>query len=127
VNTAEGTFEVSVVREPDSLTVTRSAIGKRFSGDLEGSSVGAILSFESGDGFATHVAMEAVRGRLDGMLGTFVLQHEGHMNPVGNSLAITIVAGSGGGDPEGILGEMVIERTALVHTYTLRYKVATAT
>ena len=56
----------------------RMSIEKVFTGGIEGTSKGEMLS--AGDpraGAAGYVAMEAVTGKLDGREGSFALQHFG--------------------------------------------------
>ena len=61
--------------------VGRMSIDKKFSGDLEGSSKGEMLSAMTAvQGSAGYVAIELVTGTLHGNSGTFVLQHASTMS-----------------------------------------------
>ena len=70
---------------------------------------------------STYVAMETVRGTLDGRPGSFVLQHSGSMQAGAQSLSIGIVPGSGTGELQGIEGALQIRIVDGEHLYTLAY------
>ena len=61
-----------------------------------------------GDG-AGYVALETVRGTLDGRTGTFAILHAGTMTEDGMWAKWPISPGSGTGELEGIRGEVRIE------------------
>lgn len=79
---AKGTFEVTLTPQPaEGTALGRMVIDKRFHGDLEAVSQGQMLSaMGTVQGSAGYVAMEVVRGTLQGRRGSFVLQHTGTMN-----------------------------------------------
>ncbi len=127
---ASGTFEVKLAstgHNPDATIESRS-IDKTFTGALEATSHGEMLS--SGDpasGNAGYVAIERVTGRLDGRVGSFALMHLATMSTgVAPQLQVTVVPGSGTGDLSGIYGTMTIAVAASgAHSYTFRYAFAT--
>src|SRR5579862_4311235 len=76
---AKGTFEVKIAPlAPENLPkgFARMSIDKQFHGDLEGTSVGEMLSTGSGGKGSSggYVALEQVTGKLNGRSGSFVLQ-----------------------------------------------------
>jgi hypothetical protein len=125
---ATGTFETTVHPQPpyDSaggITLARMTIDKRFSGDLEGTSVVEMLSAgTSVKGSAGYVAIERVTGILKGRDGSFVLQQTGTMTRGVPQLAVTIVPDSGTGALAGIAGQMAIAIVGGKHFYTLDYR-----
>ncbi len=99
-------------------------IDKQFAGDLEGTSIGQMLSYRTAvDGSAGYVAIEEVSGTLMGRAGTFVLQHSSTMNRGIPSQSITVVPDSGTGELEGISGEMVIKIEGGQHFYEFEYEI----
>ena len=87
---ARGPFQVKRVAVPaafEAASLGRHSLDKAFSGDLEATSLGEMLSAGgSVPGSAGYVAMERVAGTLHGRAGAFVLQHSATMDrgtPVG--------------------------------------------
>ena len=81
---ASGPFEVRLNPQSEDKaegsTLGRLTLYKKFTGDLEGSSKGEMLSAMTDmKGSAGYVAVERVNGTLHGRKGTFVLQHIGTM------------------------------------------------
>jgi Protein of unknown function (DUF3224) len=124
---ASGTFEVKLL--PQSLadpaadpTLGRMTIDKTFSGDLQGSSKGEMLTAGSPvKGSAGYVAIERVSGTLQGRSGAFVLQHNGTMHRGAFQLAVTVVPDSGTGDLAGLAGTFDVKIAEGKHFYTLDY------
>jgi hypothetical protein len=97
-------------------------LDKQFHGDLEASSQGQMLAFRSEvKGSAGYVAMERVRGSLNGRTGAFVLQHTGTMVRGEQQLSIKVVADSGTGELTGLEGSMAIIITDGKHSYEFGY------
>ena len=88
--------------------LARMTIDKQFSGGIEGTSIGQMLSAGTDTkGSAGYVAIEKVTGKLDGHSGSFVLQHT--LRPwtaVTPNLSITVVPDSGTGDLTGLSGTL---------------------
>lgn len=100
----------------------RMSIDKTFYGDLQGNSVGEMLTAVGvREGSAGYVAMERVEGLLQGKRGSFVLQHFGVMARGENRLILEVVPDSGTGDLLGIAGSMAIEQRGGKHLYALDY------
>jgi hypothetical protein len=126
---AQGTFEVKLTpQKPDSqeaenAKLGRMSIDKRFSGDLEATSKGEMLSaMTEVKGSAGYVALERVSGTLHGRSGTFVLQHSGTMTRGTPELSVTVVPDSGTGQLVGLTGEMTIKIVEGKHLYEFDYK-----
>ena len=119
---ATGTFEVKLTPQPVADGLGRMTIDKTFSGDLEGSSVGEMLSAMGGvNGSAGYVAIEKVSGKLGGRGGTFVLQHSGSMDRGTPSLVVTVVPDSGTGELAGLTGKLGIRIEGGQHFYDFEY------
>jgi hypothetical protein len=72
-------------------------------------------------GSAGYVAIERVRGTLQGRTGTFILQHSGTMTRGAPQLAISVVPDSGTGGLEEISGTMAINIVNGKHFYEFDY------
>ncbi len=124
---ASGTFEVDLnPRDTDEeaagTTLSRLSMAKRFEGALQATSTGEMLAARTPQPeSAGYVALERVRGVLDGRSGTFVLQHSGTMSPDGQELTVTVVPDSGTGELEGLQGRMMITVTPEEHSYVFEY------
>lgn len=124
---ARGSFEVELTPrkgdgDPDDPNLGRMSISKSFTGDLEGTSIGQMLSARTAtQGSAGYVAIELVEGTLHGRKGTFVLQHSGTMDRGNPSLSVTVVPDSGTAELEGLSGSMAIIIEGGEHSYVLDY------
>jgi hypothetical protein len=124
---ATGTFNVQVMpaEEEDSasgLSLGRFTLIKTFSGGMAGEGQGQMLT---GGNEATqmgvYVALERFVGSIDGREGGLLLAHRGVMDPGGQSLAISIVPGSGTGGLAGIAGDFGLTIEGGEHRYDLAY------
>lgn len=98
------------------------SIDKKFTGDLEATSQGEMLSAGGAvKGSAGYVAIEQVTGTLHGREGSFILQHGATMNRGAPSLSITVVPDSGTAALTGIAGTMQIIIENKHHAYTFDY------
>jgi hypothetical protein len=98
------------------------SIDKTFHGDLEGISKGEMLTAAGSiEGSASYVAIEQVKGKLQGKVGTFVLQHRGTMKGGKQELEITVVPDSGTEELVGLSGEMKINIVDGNHSYEFEY------
>jgi hypothetical protein len=120
---ANGTFEVKLL--PQSTADAGSGLGrmsidKVFHGDLQGTSLGEMLSAMTAvKGSAGYVAIERVTGTLQGRSGSFMLQHLGTMNRGVPQLTVKVVPDSGTDELTGITGTLSIDITDGKHFYTL--------
>jgi hypothetical protein len=126
---AQGTFDVKTTPiAADEATagtpIGRFALDKEFHGDLEAKSKGEMLGAgDPGKGSAGYVAIEHVTGTLNGLSGSFALQHIGSMDASGFKLSVTVVPGSGTAQLNGIAGTMTIVQAAGKHSYSFDYTV----
>jgi uncharacterized protein DUF3224 len=124
---ARGTFEVKMnpLATHDTTpgsTLGRFSIDKQFRGDIEGTSIGEMLSGgTSVKGSAAYVAIERVTGTLGGRAGSFILQHTGSMNRGTPSLVVTIVPDSGTERLAGLAGTLTIDIENGKHLYEMHY------
>jgi hypothetical protein len=124
---AAGPFEVKLAPlapawPGDEAPLARMSIDKRFTGDLDATSRGEMLSAGTAvKGSAGYVAIEKVTGTLHGREGTFALQHTGTMNRGAPSLSITVIPDSGTGALSGISGTMQITIENKQHSYIFDY------
>ena len=123
---ASGTFEVKMTPQTDDQvgdpSVGRMALEKQFRGGLEATSKGQMLAVMTEvKGSAGYVAMERVNGTLDGLSGTFALQHNGTMTRGEPELTITVVPDSGTDQLTGLSGKMSININEGQHSYEFEY------
>ena len=128
---ARGTFDVKLApqaQEPGKAEskIARLTIDKTFRGELEGTSVGLMLSAGApAKGSAGYVAMEHVTGTLNGLAGSFALQHSGTMDGGAQQLTVSVVPGSGTEQLAGLSGTMrIIIAPDRTHSYELEYSLA---
>jgi hypothetical protein len=125
-STARGTFVIQMRPGPAELdgAVSRFDFTKRFDGELAGTGAGLMLSAgELGTGSAGYVAIETVRGRLDGRDGGLALQQLGTMSRGEATLHYQVVPGSGTGELAGITGtlHLTVDDDG-THRYELAYE-----
>lgn len=127
---AVGTFTVQMkpageapAAATDSTPLGRMTLDKVFSGDIQGSGQGEMLTaMTPTHGSAGYVALERFAGSVHGLEGSFVLQHSGTMSAGGGQqLSITIVPDSGSGALAGIAGRFLLKIEGGVHRYELEY------
>ncbi len=133
IHRALGTFDVKLAPQKadnphaESSGLGRMSIDKKFSGDLEGTSKGEMLSAMTAvKGSAGYVALERVRGTLHGRSGSFVLQHSGTMTRGVPELTVTVVPDSGVDQLEGLKGKMTIKIEGGRHFYEFEYELASS-
>ena len=104
------------------INLGRMSIDKTFTGKLNASSQGEMLSAMTPvQGSAGYVAIEQVIGELEGKKGSFVLQHFGTMDKGQDSLILTVISDSGTDELEGLAGSMKIRIENGVHHYDFQY------
>ena len=129
-NHASGKFEVKMIPQAPvegvgDPSVGRMSLDKQFHGGLEATSRGQMLAAMTDvEGSAGYVAIERVRGTLDGREGTFALQHSGTMTRGVPQLTITVVPDSGTGQLSGLAGTMTIDIAQGEHSYGFEYTLA---
>lgn len=111
----------------DGVNLGRMSIDKTFSGALDATSEGEMLSaMTTVKGSAGYIAIEQVSGTLSGKKGSFVLQHFGTMNRGKDHLVLEVVPDSGAGELAGLLGTMSIAVENGKHFYTFEYEIKSA-
>jgi len=132
---ASGSFDVSVqplanapfLNEDGSADplLGRFLLTKKFSGDLDASARGHMLSAGTATkGSAAYVAIDHVMGTLEGRKGSFVLQHTGSMRRGASSLSVMVVPDSGTEELAGLRGTLSITIVEGRHFYDFLYSFA---
>jgi hypothetical protein len=85
--------------------LTRAAVTKTFTGDLEGEGHVEYLMMYRIDGSATFVGLERVVGHLAGKAGSFVLQRTGTFENGVARESYVVISGSGTGELRSLRGE----------------------
>lgn len=124
-----GSFTVTLtplesnINGTESMTFRRMSIEKEFSGPLEATSNGEMLSVMTPiKGSAGYVAIEQVVGSLEGKQGSFVLQHYGVMELGAERLTLEVIPDSGVGELAGLSGQMNIYIEDGKHFYEFDYQ-----
>jgi hypothetical protein len=124
-----GKFDVKLnpleayARGENGINLGRMSIDKTFTGELDASSKGEMLTaMTSVGGSAGYVAIEQVIGSLSGRHGSFVLQHFGTMDKGKDRLILEVVPDSGADELSGLTGNMVIKITDGQHYYEFEYE-----
>ena len=124
---AKGSFQVKRAAVPpafEAASLGRHSLDKVFSGDLEATSLGEMISAGgSVPGSAGYVAMERVTGTLHGRSGMFVLQHSATMDRGTPTLTITVVPDTGTEALTGLSGSMRIIIDKGQHSYEFEYAI----
>ena len=124
---ARGPFQVTRVAVPaafEKASLGRHSLDKVFSGDLEATSLGEMISAGgSVPGSAGYVAMERVTGTLHSRSGAFVLQHSATMDRGTPTLTITVVPDTGTDALTGLSGSMRIMNEKGQHSYEFEYSI----
>lgn len=109
----------------EGINLGRMSIDKIFSGPLEATSQGEMLSaLTATQGSAGYVAIEQVVGSLSGKKGSFVLQHFGTMDRGKDRLVLEVVPDSGTGELIGLTGTMLIKIDNGKHGYEFDYEIS---
>jgi hypothetical protein len=123
---ARGTFDVVMTpiapaadAKPDAHG--RMTIAKVYHGEIEGTGEGEMLATMGPDQSGVYVALERVRGRVNGREGAFTLVHRGVMDRGAQDLSIAISPGSGTGALTGISGAYHLTIEGGEHRYDLEY------
>ncbi len=105
------------------ISLGRMSLDKTFSGGLEATSKGEMLSAMTPvQGSAGYVVIEQVVGRLDGKAGSFVLQHFGTIARSVPRLILEVVPDSGTEELAGLSGSMSISVEEGKHFYEFEYE-----
>ena len=128
---ATGTFVVKVTPDEAPVLAREAALGlfsldKAFSGALEGTSKGEMLTGGTeATGAMAYVAIERINGKLQGRSGSFLLMHNASMlktDPASGVMQVLVVPQSGTGELTGLSGKMSINIEGGKHSYDLEYQ-----
>jgi hypothetical protein len=78
----------------DVAKLTKAAVTKEYSGDVEGTSATQWLMAYRPDGSADFVGLERIRGTLNGRRGSLVLLHVGSYSAGVATATLTVVSGT---------------------------------
>jgi hypothetical protein len=106
---ATGPMEVDTKPDTSTAPYNHLTLTKHYHGGLEAEGTGEMLAGGGPTGTGGYVAMEVVKGTLDGKAGSFELMHWGAMEDGRFELRISVVPGSGTGALKGITGSMTME------------------
>jgi hypothetical protein len=130
MTTVQGTFEITrwddkTYLDADGIKLGAVDVVKAFSGGLDGVSTARLLTAGGPvPTSAAYVAIERFVGSVDGVEGSFVLQHSAVMSGGDGDMTVRIVPDSGTGKLAGIAGTLRIDRdTDGTHRYRLDYEV----
>ena len=104
--------------------VGRATIRKSFTGELEGTSVGYGLLFQTPEQTGGYVVIERVTAKADGREGTFVIQHYGVRDAAGGGPWYgDVVPGSGTDGFAGVTGTFAIQHDegGAIFTFDLEF------
>ncbi len=108
---AHGTFKIQswdeqpYVESDDGAKLTRASVKQAFAGDIEGEGAVEWLMCYRPDQTADFVGLQRVEGRIGERSGSVVLRSTGSFDGSEAKGPLTIVAGSGTGELEGIAGD----------------------
>lgn len=123
----KGEFEVKRGVEPacdlgGGLEAMHARFDKVFHGALDAISVVHMLAVMTPTpGSGAYVAVERIEGRLDGLEGSFCMQHTGTLDRGAPSLSVTVIPDSGTGALTGLRGTLAIDIVDDKHFYAFDY------
>lgn len=130
---ASGTFQVDDWKEEpydeaEGAKLSRASLSKTFRGDLEGISSAELLVAIAQEGSRAYVGIERIQGRLNGLEGSFVVQHNATGTRGDDQADVTVVPDSGTGGFTGLSGTITIcAADDGSHTYDFAYEIEAAT
>lgn len=128
MKTIKGQFEVKSSALPmDQATVAvgamRMMFSKTFQGGIEATSTVSMMGImDQALGSGGYVALEKLTGKLDGVEGSFCLQHSSTMSRGAPAQMILVIPDSGTGGLKDLTGEMQIDIIDGQHFYTFNYE-----
>jgi len=124
---ATGPFDVKLAPQgeddkAEGSALARYSLDKQYHGDLDATAKGTMLTAGTDvKGSAGYVAIERVTGKLNGLTGSFVLQHSGTLTRGAPVQSITVVPDSGTGQLAGLSGKLTVIIDAGKHSYSFDY------
>lgn len=105
--------------------LTRAAVARSYTGDIEGKGQVEYLMMYRSDGSAAFVGLEQVVGRVGGRSGTFVLQRTGVFEDGQAKESYFVIPGSATGGLKGLQGDgSSAVGHGMAHPFTLSYELA---
>jgi uncharacterized protein DUF3224 len=126
---ASGTFQVDGWNEEPydeavGAKLSRASLTKTFQGDLDGTSTAELLLAIAQEGSRAYVGIERISGRLNGLEGSFVVQHNATGTRGDDQATVTVVPDSGTEGFTGLSGTIVIcAADDGSHTYDFAYEI----
>lgn len=123
----QGKFDVKGTPYPadsvvEGLDAGRMAFHKTFHGELSGTSVVEMIGILNKDlGSGGYVAMERFTADINGLNGTFAMQHSSTMTRGKPAQTISVIPDTGTGQLLGLTGSMTIDIVEGKHFYTFEY------
>ena len=103
--------------------LTRAAVTKTFTGDIDGEGQVEYLMMYGNDGSAAFVGLERIVGHVAGKAGSFVLQRTGVFENGMAKESYAVIPGSGTGELRGLRGEGTSALGhGMEHPVTLNYE-----
>ena len=103
--------------------MTKAAVTKTLTGDIDGEGHVEYLMMYRSDGSATFVGLERITGRIGGKAGTFVLQRTGVFESGQAKESYSVVPGSATGNLSGLRGDGTSGvGHGMEHPFTLNYE-----
>jgi hypothetical protein len=124
---ATGKYELDWDEQPpyddaEGATLATVTITKTWTGDIEATSVTKMIKAMTAEPTSAGlVAIERVTGKVNGRVGTFVLQHNAVSDRGDRFLNIVVLPDSGTGDLTGIKGTLSLDIVDGAHNVTLDY------
>lgn len=127
MKTIKGKFDLSAT--PLELDIAIQKLGgirmlfeKQFFGPIEAKSTVSMLGVMNKVlGSGSYVALEIIEGTVEGLSGSFSMQHSSSMLRGKSEQSISIIPDSGTGELSGISGKMIIDIEDGQHFYTFEY------
>lgn len=125
---ATGKYELEWDEQPpydeaEGATLATVTITKTWTGDIEATSVTKMIKAMTAEPTSAGlVAIERVNGKVNGKVGSFVLQHNAVSDRGDRFLNIVVLPDSGTGELTGIKGKLLLDVVDGAHNVTLEYE-----
>jgi uncharacterized protein DUF3224 len=113
-------WDQSIYDDSAGLELGRATVGKKFTGELEGTSSAELITVSTPEGPAAYTAVERFTGTLAGRDGSFVMVHGAGADESAATGRIVAAAG----DLTGLTGTVVYEHDDQGPRLTLDYELA---
>lgn len=118
----ENTWDGKNFREVTGAKLTHAVVKYAYEGGIQAESTVHFLMSYVGDGtYGSYVALEEVKGSLDGKSGTYVLQHTGTFDKDGVQGKTTVVPDSATGELAGLEGSGSYDLAGHQESYPMQF------